>query len=147
MPNHVTSIVEITCKYNEDESNYDEQHAKINKLYKKLKKNGGFDFNAVIKTPKEIFQGSLRQKERDKYGENNWYDWNTKNWGTKWNAYEVHYLNNSYDDDTEVFDILVKFDTAWSIPAPIFEKLSEDFNVQVTWKDEMDDEWTGWEKF
>lgn len=136
MPNHITSIIEITPKYNEDQSNYEEEKAKLNELYKELKKDGNFDFNAIIPTPKEVFQGNVGAMEKEKYGELNWYDWNIKHWGTKWNAYEVHYLNRSYDNDTDVFEILVKIETAWNIPAPVFEKISEDFNIQVTWKDE-----------
>lgn len=52
----------------------------------------------------------------EKYGHKDWYSWSIANWGTKWNAYET-----SDDEDS------IKFDTAWSTPAPIVEKLSEMF--------------------
>ena len=41
--------------------------------------------------PKDIFKGDLGQKEREqcaKDGVPNWYDWNSSNWGTKWDVSE-----------------------------------------------------------
>ena len=51
-----------------------------------------------------------------KYGCKDWYDWHNKYWNTKWNS-----------ADTEVNDNVVTFDTAWSFPHPVIEKLSEMF--------------------
>lgn len=51
-------------------------------------------------------------------------------WGTKWNA---------YDQDLEVDQGLVSFDTAWSCPIPIFEALSTlhpDAEIVVQFADE-----------
>lgn len=39
-----------------------------------------------------------------------------KNWGTKWNAYEVTISNG-----------VVTFDTAWSHPEPVIDELSSKF--------------------
>lgn len=58
----------------------------------------------------------------EKYGYQDWYSWSVANWGTKWNAYSAH----STDDG-------IKFDTAWSTPFPVIQKLSEMFpNVEIT---------------
>ena len=85
-----------------------------------------FDFNKLIPAPGYIFQGDLGKEERRKYGENNWYDWNIRNWGTKWNAY-------SGELDKENFAIL--FSTAWAMPEPICQTLSAQFpDVDFTWK-------------
>lgn len=149
MPNHITNIVSIKPRYSdEDESDYDEKHAQINDLYKRLKTDeSDFDFNAVIPMPDTVERGDLSlERQRELGPENNWYDWSVKHWGTKWNSYEVRYLNRSYDNDTEVYDILVKFETAWSPPVPVLQKLAEDFEVEFTWVDEGDDEWHQWEK-
>ena len=55
------------------------------------------------------------------YGAASWYDWCVKNWGTKWNACEP-----TLDSDENDVDYL-RFETAWSAPHPILEKLSEMF--------------------
>ena len=51
-----------------------------------------------------------------KYGADNWYDWSINNWGTKWNAYDIH-----------IVDDQVTFHTAWSTPFRAMVKLSEAF--------------------
>lgn len=61
----------------------------------------------------------------------NWYDWACKHWGTKWGAYNVEKL---YISPTK---LVLKFDTAWSSPEPIFDKLTEmGFTVNCIWQDE-----------
>lgn len=63
------------------------------------------------------------------YGAKDWYDWRIKNWGTKWNAYEVE-----FDGDCRL-----SFQTAWNRPEPIFEALTRkypDHTFTWTWADE-----------
>lgn len=58
-----------------------------------------------------------------------WFEWSRANWGTKWNAYE----------QVRIDDRTIKFETAWSTPGKIWEKLSEMFpsNVlAIRWADE-----------
>lgn len=54
-----------------------------------------------------------------------WYDWNVRNWGTKWDANdedgEIPDLENLQSQDT----ITYRFSTAWSIPEPIFRAMVE----------------------
>jgi hypothetical protein len=58
------------------------------------------------------------------HGVSNWYDFAILHWKTKWNAYSV-------DIDRESHQIT--FDTAWSTPTPIIEKLSEAFpEIKIT---------------
>jgi hypothetical protein len=49
----------------------------------------------------------------NRFGTDNWYNWQNSNWGTKWNASEVIVSEDS-----------VFFNTAWSTPVGIFEALS-----------------------
>jgi hypothetical protein len=56
----------------------------------------------------------------EKYGYNNWYDWQLAHWGTKWNSYS-HW--NMDDMDANEFG----FQTAWAHPMPIIEALSIKF--------------------
>jgi len=51
-----------------------------------------------------------------KYGTATWHEWSCDRWGTKWNAYEC------YGDLGALY-----FQTAWSAPHPIINKLSETF--------------------
>lgn len=75
-----------------------------------------YDYNEVVAL------GKLRQENREKYGDPDWYDWHTTNWGTKWNACYVHF---SYKPEHK--DTVLVFDTAWAPPVPIFEALAEKF--------------------
>lgn len=49
-----------------------------------------------------------------------WYEWRIGNWGTKWNAGDVEM------DENEAQAVFT-FNTAWSPPVPIVEKLAEKF--------------------
>ncbi len=69
----------------------------------------------------------------EKYGAPTWYEWNIRNWGTKWNAcgYDDEY---DYSKDEEIV-----FDTAWSPPHQILEKMASLYpGIQFThrWADE-----------
>ena len=46
-----------------------------------------------------------------------WYDWSIENWGTKWNAY-------SFPNEQPASNV-IRFQTAWSAPLPVIQKLSE----------------------
>ena len=52
--------------------------------------------------------------------QDNWYDWCTTNWGTKWPEYEPFVL-----DDTEEDSITFTFDTAWGPPIEAFRHWAE----------------------
>ena len=52
--------------------------------------------------------------------ENNWYHWNIREWGVKWNA------NNAYfSEDFGSRSISGSYDTAWSIPEPVMTAMVE----------------------
>ena len=75
---------------------------------------GEMDFEKIIPMPDYIFRGDLGQKEREKYGKNNWYDWSVENWDTKWNAWDSYSTNRH-----------IVFCTAWSAPTKVIRQLSE----------------------
>ncbi len=55
-----------------------------------------------------------------------WYDWNVREWGTKWDASSVELETDlSALDDGPNRSILYRFETAWSIPEPIFRAMVE----------------------
>ena len=97
-------------------------------LFAKSKK---YDFQRSERENELIKRFEKQPKERQKeaielgrkyllnianYGVTTWYDWNTANWGTKWNSCGAELENNWF-----------KFDTAWNAPIPVFKKLSELF--------------------
>jgi len=46
----------------------------------------------------------------------NWYEWNIKNWGTKWNANGIHF-------ELREDELFMTFETAWAPPMPWFHAL------------------------
>lgn len=74
------------------------------------------DGREVLPDSKEYKDWAAKsQSLREKYGADNWYDWHIANWGTKWNTYD-----NCINDDNSV-----SFQTAWSLPDPIFARMAE----------------------
>lgn len=77
--------------------------------------NGLVDFNSIIPTPAWVYQGNLGPEEEAKYpGDLNWYNWNIKNWDTKWNAMDGELIPE---------ERIIKFETAWSPVINLMTKL------------------------
>lgn len=80
-------------------------------------------------SPKDMQEGKIALDNLVKYGHKSWYSWSIANWGTKWNAYDI--VKNN---DNEII-----FDTAWSTPFPVIEKLAQKFpelTIEVKFADE-----------
>ena len=54
--------------------------------------------------------------------EDNWYEWNIENWGTKWDI-EAYIAPRDENDDTGQLN----FDSAWSPPIDAFVEISSQF--------------------
>lgn len=66
-----------------------------------------------------------------KYGHATWYSWAVENWGTKWNAYGMK--------DHDQGENIIVFETAWSSPIDLIDKLSTMFpevELKLTYADE-----------
>jgi hypothetical protein len=52
-----------------------------------------------------------------KFSSDGWYDWNVREWGTKWDA-----CDSDFDDNTEETHagLYYSFNTAWSIPEQVY---------------------------
>lgn len=118
MPNHVS----IKLSFESNEDTWKETHEKFKEFQALVEHDDySFDFGRIIPCPDDVYQGNLGRDEEAKYpGEKNWYGWNIKNWGTKWNAYEVSW---NFDE--------VLFQTAWSIPDPVLLEISKKFPEQT----------------
>jgi hypothetical protein len=70
--------------------------------------------------------------------EYNWYVFNNREWGTKWDANDVELLE---DNKTSLH---YKFDTAWSPPTPVIKELSRQYpELTITLSYEEESEWGG----
>lgn len=126
MPNWITNNLEVK---HEDPK----QIAWLSKCFKK----GTIDFEKITPPPAKMFRGDLGEKERKyckKKGIPTWYDWQSENWGCKWNARDGGIVKKTK------YMIVFTFLTPWSPPEPILEKLKKmGFEVRGIWKDEGDD--------
>lgn len=98
-----------------------------------------FDFNKIIPMPdileddnKDKFN-AMTQEERLLFLKENdncddWYSWRIRFWGTKWNASDTAIINDNN----------VVFQTAWSMPEPVYKAISEKYHttVEVEFADE-----------
>ena len=87
----------------------------LKKFCKKIDKKGFL--NSFIPIPKELIGTRSPSLKQDlnlllKYKADNWYDWNIKNWGIKWD-FEIDLLEEIEEEGDE---INLQFDTAWAPP-------------------------------
>ena len=73
----------------------------------------------LAKRPDVEAAGQKRLRALAGTGWADWYGWSIANWGTKWGAYRYAEVS------AEPF--VFRFETAWSFPAPIFERLAAMF--------------------
>jgi hypothetical protein len=128
MPNHVTNIITI-------EGVSDERLAEILSAIRSdgVEGRNSIDFEKIIPPPPDMFRGNIGRKEEELYGNNTWLVFNTKNYGTKWNAYGF--------DGTPFHDGAnqIEFMTAWNQPEPVIARLSQmfpDARFRHAWADE-----------
>jgi hypothetical protein len=104
---------------------------------------------------KVIHHAQLRVSNKERYGFYSWYDWSRVKWGTKWNAYDVEmpvpavkervkhghryrkthvtaYAKRLFKKRLKRHaesgaELLIRFDTAWASPDPIFEEMAKRF--------------------
>src|SRR5210317_2189789 len=95
---------------------------KLSPIYTKLKEEEDGLCNMLYPQPADIFKGDLGDKERQqcaKDGVPNWYDWNSSNWGTKW---DVSVGDWEYEDAGDGEAILTgHFQSAWGPPVGVYE--------------------------
>ena len=65
------------------------------------------DFEKIVPFPPYIYRGNLGKAEEDLFGEDTWYQWCPKYWGTKWNAM-------CKEDASRCTSDTIYFQTAWN---------------------------------
>jgi len=90
-----------------------------------------FDFNKIIPEPRTedecpedclVTPDSHVMKDEQKPWFD-WYAWHNKYWGTKWNAYETYTITGKDGLDDDSYYVEFEFQTAWSAPMLIINKL------------------------
>lgn len=56
----------------------------------------------------------------------NWYNWNTDNWGCKWDASSVE-MSTWTDEPNSWKEVNLRFESPWSPPEPVFSAMVEKF--------------------
>lgn len=130
MPNHVTSICTVTGP-SETVATFIEKHVVTDTLHPAMnpKQLPVFDVRTVITRPAILDQTSsparpgcpFAKQAKEETGFDNWYDWSLANWGTKWGTYD--FKERERADGKYVFE----FQSAWSFPDPVFQKLAKDY--------------------
>ena len=73
--------------------------------------------------------GSIGPQEESVYGNDTWYSFNTREWGTKWEPAEVHVSFEGKGEDLLDRDgrqtLTYSFETAWSPPAEWLQKVAK----------------------
>jgi hypothetical protein len=130
MPNWCTNMISIKG----------ESEGHIKDICEALKSDTSiFDFNKIIPYPEKYAEldriadewrgtdGKPRFSSKDQAPVDGFnqggHEWVYKNWGTKWNVDSKFIAVSRPDEDQVVFC----FDTAWSPPTPVIQKLSELF--------------------
>ncbi|MHB1484828.1 MAG: DUF3846 domain-containing protein [Saccharofermentanales bacterium] len=93
---------------------------------------GSIDFNKIIPMPIDTANPETEFSEKSQ-------SWSIKNWGTKWNAFGFDIENASSYPSYDAYANVIEFNTAWSPPIPIIEKLASlhpDVLIKHLWADE-----------
>ena len=98
MPNWCENILKINGIKKDIEKFYNEN--------KNEDENEELDFYKCIPMPDKIFKGNLGIEERKLYGDNNWYDFNIKNFGTKWNVSDAEFIMIEIIDKESAFNTI-----------------------------------------
>jgi hypothetical protein len=88
--------------------------------------------------PNEVYHGQPPRKEDSSFADwmkfetNDWYNFNNREWGTKWDvavAEDDKYSNTSIQEaeNGENYVVYYNFETAWSRPVPAIQKLSSQY--------------------
>jgi hypothetical protein len=105
-------------------------------------------WNIVAPTDLDAYHKQPDFSSDKPYGGDDWYSWNTRNWGVKWdvavadgNEYpDTHLYTDEVNGDNHV--LVYGFETAWGTPIAALEKLSAQYPellFTLTYEEE-----TGW---
>ena len=87
-------------------------------------RSGDFQIGGAVQSNEPAGANVVPASKKDPYRDFPvWYEWRCKHWGTKWNACDTQLTITGNGSKV----IKLHFDTAWSIPWPIYEELAASF--------------------
>lgn len=100
-----------------------------------------FSFWNIIKpTDMEAYPKQPDYSSDKPYAGDDWYSWNNRNWGVKWDATNPELVHDEPNGENHV--LVYNFETAWGMPTNVLVELSKQFpSVLIT--NEYQEE-TGW---
>ena len=134
MPNWVNNYIVI--KGDAKELDAFEKHIKEPSVF--VEKDTAFTFHSFVTlSPEKLdeYHEKHGSGPDGPYGntEYNWYNWNCSNWNTKWDACHA-------EVDVSVDEIVIRFDTAWAPPEPVFVEIAKQFpqlEMEIEWEEEQ----------
>lgn len=122
MPNWVTNTLTIECDNKELLAEVGARlRAPIPSQKGHTEDYPEFSFWNIIKPEESILDEYFANADATQLSNgNNWYNWNLRNWGCKWDA-RVHFAN------PEEKVLTYEFDTPWSPPIQVIETLSANY--------------------
>jgi hypothetical protein len=100
------------------------------------------DLESYLKQP----DYSLPLEEQLKFQGNDWYSWNIRNWGTKWDV-GIHNQDEYPETDLQIDmpdHLIYSFNTAWSPPFPAIDNLSKQYpNLTLDLEYQEEQGWGG----
>lgn len=142
MANHVTNRLTVATPalgYSSELARFSRQAATVDPEYHKSEFTEASDYPLRLSfwNFKRPDAAAMKTYDRSMVGAvDGWYDWNNKNWGTKWDAYDVHGAN-VYSGPRHWLQY--DFTTANGAPVPVLEKMMEMFPTLIftlQWQDE-----------
>lgn len=146
MPNHCYNTLTIQAQTEEELKSLVEtlatpfevqEHNWATGEYETKISDSPFSYNNIVPFPTEP-NSYWDYKDEDGKTQQKWYYWNTKNWGTKWDAYDVSI--ESHDNKS----ITYYFTSAWSPPVEVIQALCLKYpNLSVNFHYEEEQGWGG----
>jgi hypothetical protein len=129
MPNWVSNNLRITGS-SEEIKNFKERASQPNTTHwdgKTEQEHEVLSFMNFIAPPQEAiasgeYYGTHGWEDGKQTGntKNNWYEFNNREWGTKWDASDADLTEDS------TYALTYYFQTAWSMPTPVFEVMASE---------------------
>lgn len=113
--------------------------AEVSKLITEMSRSVKEDDGTVTETPfsfMNVVEPTAEELADD--WEKKWWDWRNANWGCKWDASDAS-IERNHDGSVHY-----SFESPWSPPLPIFEKLAEKYpTLNFEWSYEEEQGWGG----